>query len=73
MSKVGIVRVTKGQYQWQTEEAIEEAVKKVVERIGGLSDIVKPGALVIIKPNLVMTPDHPRCGACTSRGYQSTR
>jgi uncharacterized protein (DUF362 family) len=66
MSKVGIVRVSKGQYQWQIEEAVEKAVRKVVDLTGGLNDIVKPGALVIIKPNLVMTPEHPRCGACTS-------
>jgi uncharacterized protein (DUF362 family) len=33
---------------------------------GGLADLVRPGALVLIKPNLVAVPDQQRSGACTS-------
>ena len=66
MSQVAIVRVEKGDYQWQIEERVQAAVREAIRLVGGLGDIVQPGGLIIIKPNLVMTPDHPRCGACTS-------
>ena len=35
-----------------TEREIEASVRKAVELIGGLADIVKPGNTVLIKPNL---------------------
>ena len=46
-------------------EDIKKAVSKVVEDIGGLEDIVKPGYKVIIKPNLVATPTERLSGGVT--------
>lgn len=44
---------------------IKAAVDKVIEQIGGLEDIIKPGYKVIIKPNLVATPSERLSGAVT--------
>ena len=46
-------------------EDIKKAVAKVVEDIGGLEDIIKPGYKVIIKPNLVATPTDRLSGGVT--------
>ena len=46
-------------------EDIKKAVAKVVEDIGGLEDIIKPGYKVIIKPNLVATPTERLSGGVT--------
>ena len=46
-------------------EDIQKAVAKVVEDIGGLEDIIKPGYKVIIKPNLVATPTDRLSGGVT--------
>ncbi len=51
MSTVSIIQVRK-----DDEKGITEAVKRAVERIGGLEDIVSPGDLVLVKPNLVRVP-----------------
>ena len=46
-------------------EDIKKAVAKVVEDIGGIGDIIKPGYKVIIKPNLVATPTDRLSGGVT--------
>ena len=46
-------------------EDIKKAVAKVIEDIGGLEDIIKPGYRVIIKPNLVATPTDRLSGGVT--------
>ncbi len=51
MSTVSIIRVRK-----DAEREITEAVKRAVEQVGGLEDIVSPGDLVLVKPNLVRIP-----------------
>lgn len=51
MSTVSIVKVPK-----DDEKGIAEAVRRSVECIGGLGDVVFPGDLVLVKPNLVRTP-----------------
>ena len=51
MSVVSVVKTKGNEYA-----DIKEAVDKVIEQIGGLEDIIKPGYKVIIKPNLVATP-----------------
>ena len=62
MSTVSIVKTPRS----PSEQQIEEAVRRAVLLSGGLSDLIGPGALVLIKPNLVAVPDDPRSGACTS-------
>ena len=37
----------------QSEAAIQESLRRVIESIGGLGKFVKPGQSVVIKPNLV--------------------
>ena len=44
---------------------IKAAVDKVIEDIGGLEDIIKPGYKVLIKPNLVAVPTERLSGAVT--------
>jgi len=45
--------------------SIKAAVDKVIEQIGGLEDIIKPGYKVIIKPNMVATPTERLSGGVT--------
>lgn len=44
---------------------VERAVRQALDLAGGLDDIVKPGALVLIKPNLVVVPPDRDAGICT--------
>lgn len=44
---------------------IKAAVDRVLEDLGGLSDIVKPGYKVLVKPNLVAVPTSRLSGAVT--------
>lgn len=60
MSTVSIIK-TNG----NTEKDIDIAVRKSIELIGGLEDIIKPGNLVLIKPNLVAPGTHRLSGAIT--------
>lgn len=60
MSKVSIQRTKDHSY-----ESIKEAVDKVIEQLGGLEDIIKPGYKVLIKPNLVATPSDRLSGGVT--------
>ncbi|MEG0779255.1 MAG: DUF362 domain-containing protein [Oscillospiraceae bacterium] len=45
--------------------SIKATVDKVIEQIGGLEDVIKPGYKVIIKPNLVATPAERLSGGVT--------
>ncbi len=60
MSVVSIVKTKGNEY-----EEIKAAVDQVIEQIGGLEDIIKPGYKVIIKPNLVATPSERLSGGVT--------
>jgi uncharacterized protein (DUF362 family) len=44
---------------------IFDAVKRAIEGCGGLQDIIKPGDKVLVKPNLVATPESRLSGAVT--------
>ena len=60
MSKVSIVQTRGDDYP-----AIKSAVKKAIDFIGGLSDIIQPGNRVLIKPNLLGVPEFRLSGAVT--------
>ena len=60
MSTVSIIK-TKN----HSEEAIAEAVRKALDAIGGISDIIKPGFKVLINPNLVAPGSDRLSGAVT--------
>ncbi len=60
MSTVSIVK-TKG----NEEKDIDVAVRESIQLIGGLEDIIKPGNLVLIKPNLVAPGTERLSGAIT--------
>ena len=47
------------------DDAIARAVRTAVELSGGLGGVVRPGDIVIIKPNLVAMPPGREVGACT--------
>ncbi|MCC9294907.1 DUF362 domain-containing protein [Clostridium sp. WLY-B-L2] len=60
MSTVSIVK-TNG----NAEKDIDAAVRKSVEMIGGLKDIIRPGNIVLINPNLVAPGKDRLSGAVT--------
>lgn len=60
MAVVSVVKTKGNEY-----EDIKTAVNQVIEQIGGLEDIIKPGYKVIIKPNLVATPAERLSGGVT--------
>lgn len=60
MSTVSVIKTKGNDYP-----AIKEAVDKVIENLGGLEDIIKPGYKVLIKPNLVAKPADRLSGAVT--------
>lgn len=47
-------------------EQINLAVHEALALLGDLSDIIRPGSLVLIKPNLVAVPDRSNSGAITN-------
>jgi len=59
-SLVSVVR-TEG----NNESSIERAVRESIRLIGGMEDIIHPGDLVLIKPNLVAVPASRLSGAVT--------
>jgi uncharacterized protein (DUF362 family) len=63
MAKKSIVSIRKTTGIYYAE--IENAVKNVIKDIGGLSDVIKPGYKVIIKPNMVAVPPARLSGAVT--------
>ncbi|MDO9508468.1 MAG: DUF362 domain-containing protein [Thermovirgaceae bacterium] len=60
VSMVSLVRVKQ-----DDEQGIFEAVRRSLEIIGGIDDIVNPGDLVLINPNLVAVPAGRLSGAIT--------
>ncbi|MEE3362354.1 MAG: DUF362 domain-containing protein [Anaerovoracaceae bacterium] len=46
-------------------EGIREAVRRAADDLGGLEDIIRPGARVLIKPNMVAVPEARLSGAVT--------
>jgi uncharacterized protein (DUF362 family) len=54
-STVALVRSSKNDAAQITDEEIRQMVREAVHLAGGLSDIVKDGQFVVIKPNLVTT------------------
>ena len=60
MSTVAIQRTNGDDYP-----AIKATVDKVIEQLGGLGDIIKPGNKVMIKPNLVACPTGRLSGGIT--------
>lgn len=61
MTRVSIVRV-----DGRAREQVAAAVQRAVSMAGGLADLVRPGMLVMVKPNLVAPPPSAGAGACTS-------
>jgi len=61
MTRVSIVRV-----DGRDRALLLTAVRQAVSMAGGLAGIVRPGMLVMVKPNLVAPPPSARAGACTS-------
>ncbi len=61
MAKVSIVRVT-----GRDRDQVAAGVRRAVRLAGGLTDIIHPGMLVIVKPNMLARPASPVAGACTS-------
>ncbi len=61
MSVVSIRKTAGNDY-----ESIRASVRKAIEDCGGLSDIIKPGYKVLIKPNFVAVPDD-RCSGGVTR------
>ena len=61
MARVSIVRVNH-----REPEQVLAAVRHAVELAGGFTDVVRPGMLVLVKPNLVAPPASAEAGACTS-------
>ena len=47
MARVAVVRTGEG------DEALAEAVRRALSLTGGLADVVRPGARVLVKPNVV--------------------
>ena len=60
MSIVSIQKTAGNDYS-----GIKTAVNRVIEQLGGLEDIIRPGYKVIIKPNLVATPTERLSGGVT--------
>lgn len=60
-TKVAIVKTPKE----PDYSEIKKAVEKSLDLIGGIADIVKPGHLVLIKPNWVATPATKEAGSVT--------
>ncbi len=61
MSVVSIEKTKGNDY-----ESIRSTVRKCIDDIGGLSDIIKPRYKVLIKPNFVAVPDD-RCSGGVTR------
>lgn len=62
MTKVSIVRVDR---PWGRDQ-VAAGVRRAVSMAGGLANVVRPGMLVMVKPNMVAPPASAAAGACTS-------
>ncbi|MBW2617740.1 MAG: DUF362 domain-containing protein [Deltaproteobacteria bacterium] len=60
-AKVSIVKTGKN----PDYAAVMAAVREAVELVGGIEDIIKPGQLVMVKPNLAANPGAKESGVCT--------
>lgn len=65
MTDRSIVAITKTSPQ-PIPEQINIAVREALSLLGDLTDIIRPGYLVLIKPNLVAVPDRTNSGAITN-------
>jgi len=61
MAKVSVVRADGG-----SRELVADAVRRAVDMAGGFADLIRPGMLVLVKPNMVAPPASAEAGACTS-------
>jgi uncharacterized protein (DUF362 family) len=61
MARVSIVRVGR-----REPEQVLAAVRQAIELAGGFSDVIRPGMLVLVKPNMLAPPSSAEAGACTS-------
>ena len=61
MVKVSIVRVGR-----RDREQVAAGVRRAVTLAGGFADCIRPGMLVLVKPNMVAPPPSADAGACTS-------
>ena len=61
MTKVSVVRA-----DGRSRELVADAVRRAVDMAGGFADLIRPGMLVIVKPNMVAPPASAEAGACTS-------
>lgn len=61
MTKVSIVKVA-----GRDREQVAAGVRQAVSLAGGLANVIRPGMLVLIKPNMVAPPASAEAGACTS-------
>ncbi|MFI5340316.1 MAG: DUF362 domain-containing protein [Candidatus Methylomirabilales bacterium] len=61
MTRVSIARV-----DGRDRHQVAGAVRRAVSMAGGLADLIRPGMLVMVKPNLVAPPPSAHAGACTS-------
>lgn len=50
------------------ESGLRAAAERAVGLAGGWGNLVRPGTRVLVKPNLVAVPPHPRQGAVTDAG-----
>ena len=46
-------------------DTVLAAVRKSIDLIGGLDDVIKPGQMVLINPSWVAAPADPETGTCT--------
>ena len=63
MSKAKVSIVKTGQNP--DYSAVLASVREAVELVGGIKEIVKPGQLVLVKPNLAASPGAKESGVCT--------
>ena len=61
MTKVSVVRA-----DGRSRELVADAVRRAVDMAGGFADLIRPGMLVLVKPNMVAPPASAEAGACTS-------
>lgn len=61
MAKVSVVRA-----DGRSRELVADAVRRAVDMAGGFADLIRPGMLVLVKPNMVAPPASAKAGACTS-------
>jgi uncharacterized protein (DUF362 family) len=61
MNRVSIVKVA-----GRDRAQVAAGVRRAVENAGGLTDLIRPGMRVMIKPNMVAPPTSAEAGACTS-------